>query len=68
MPLLNKKVVLSKSELLAKLTELGQKSDQFTLSTSPETDFVVERKIVDANVNGPASAESLKKNYKAFSF
>ena len=66
MPLFNKKVAASKSELLSKLTALGQKSDQFTLSTSLETDFVVERKIVDANVNAPASIESLKKSYKAF--
>ena len=65
-PLFNRKVALPKSDLLAKLTELGQKSDQFTLASSPETDFVVERKIVDATVAGTVSADSLKKNYKAF--
>ena len=66
MPWFSKKLALPKSDLMAKLTELGQESDQFTLSSSPETDFVVERKIVYANVAGPADLESLKKSYKAF--
>lgn len=66
MPLFGKKVVLSRTELSAKLTELGQKSDQFTLAGSPETDFVVERKIVDASGYGMAGVDELKKSYRAF--
>jgi len=66
MPLFGKKVVLSKSDLSAKLTELGQKNDQFTLANSLETDFVVERKIVDASGYGITGVDELKKSYKAF--
>jgi len=64
MPLFGKKVVLSKSDLSAKLTELGQKNDQFTLTGSPETDFIVERKIVDASEYGISGADEMKKSYK----
>jgi hypothetical protein len=49
MSLFDKKFILTKSDLSAKLFELAQKSDQFTIESSPETDFVVERKIVDAS-------------------
>lgn len=43
---------MSKSDLSTKLTELAQKSDQFTFAGSSETDFVVDRKIVDASGYG----------------
>jgi hypothetical protein len=66
MPLFGKKVVLSKNDLSAKLMELGQKNDQFTLASSPETDLVVERKIVDASGYGIAGVDELKKSYKGF--
>jgi hypothetical protein len=66
MPLFGKKVVLSKSDLSAKLTELGQKSDQFTLVSSPETDFVLQRKIVDASGYGTGGVDELKKSYRGF--
>jgi|MudIll2142460700_1097286.scaffolds.fasta_scaffold256952_1 hypothetical protein len=66
MPLFGRKNVLSKIDLSAKLTELGQKSDQFKFVASPETDFVVERKIVDATEYEIDKVEKLKKSYKAF--
>ncbi|MGE5637424.1 MAG: hypothetical protein ACM3WQ_01850 [Chloroflexota bacterium] len=66
MPLFGKKIVLSKTELSTKLTELGHNSDQFTLINSPETDFIVERKIVDASGYGIAGIDELKKSYKAY--
>jgi hypothetical protein len=66
MPLFGRKVILSKSDLSAKLTELAQKSDQFTLAGSSETDFVVERKIADASGYGILGVDELKKSYRAF--
>lgn len=66
MPLFGKKVVLSKSDLSAKLTELGQKSDQFTLASTLETDFVIDRKIVDASGYGIVGVDELKKSYRGF--
>jgi len=66
MPFFSKKAVLSKTDVSTKLLELGQKSDQFTLVSSPETDFVVERKIVNAAGFGTTGADELKKGYKAF--
>ena len=66
MPLFGRKDALSKGDLSTKLTELGQKSDQFTLASSPETDFIVERKIVDASEYGITGVDKLKKSYKAF--
>ncbi len=66
MPFFGKKNVLSKSELSGRLMELGQSSNQFTLLNSPQTDFVVERKIVDATGYGIAGVDQLKKSYKAF--
>lgn len=66
MPLFGKKIVLSKSDLTAMLTELGQKSDQFTLASSLETDFVVDRKIVDASGYGMVGVDELKKSYRVF--
>ena len=62
MPLFGKKVVLSKSDLSAMLTELGLKSDQFTLASSLETVFVVDRKIVDATGFGTVGVDELKKS------
>ncbi len=66
MRLFGKKTVLSKEDLSQKLVELSQQSDQFTLNKSPETDFVVERKIVDASGYGIAGVDELKKTYKAY--
>lgn len=66
MPLFGKKVVLSKSNLMQRLVELSQKNNLFTLSSSPETDYVVETKIVDASGYGITGADELEKNYKAF--
>lgn len=66
MPLFGKKVVLSKVNLSLRLKELGASSDQFVLASSPETDFVVERKIVDASGFGAETLDKLKKSYRGF--
>jgi len=66
MPLFGKKTVLSKADLSQKLIELAQQSDQFVLTSSPETDFIVERKIVEASGYGIAGVDETKKTYKAY--
>ena len=67
MPLFGKKTPISRADLAQKLTELSNQSDQFGLTNgSPETDFIVERKIVDASGFGIAGIDKLEKSYKAY--
>lgn len=66
MPFFRRKKAISKADLSRKLVELSEQSDQFTLVDSPETDFIVERKIVDASGYGIAGVDEMKKTYKAF--
>ena len=55
----------AKSELIQALLKLGENSSDFKITTSTDSDLLLEQKIVDAKFYGVASEEKLKKVYRA---
>jgi len=57
---------VSKEDLLRQIIQLGSSSSELAVSTSNETDLVIERKIVDAEYYKVVGKEGLKVTYKAY--
>ncbi len=55
----------SKTELMQSLLKLGENNPDFTISTSNDSDLLLERKIVDVKYYGLASEEKVAKTYRA---
>lgn len=55
----------TKSELAQKLVKLGENSPDFRITSSTDSDLLLEQKIVDTKFYGVASEEKLQKVYQA---
>ena len=58
-------VLTTKLEMTQALLKLGESSSDFRITTSTDSDLLLEQKIVDAKFYGVASEEKLKKMYQA---
>ncbi|MCX6659209.1 MAG: hypothetical protein NTX81_02345, partial [Candidatus Bathyarchaeota archaeon] len=55
----------TKSELAQRLVKLGENSPDFRITSSTDSDLLLEQKIVDTKFYGVASEEKLQKAYQA---
>src|SRR5919109_2834307 len=55
----------SKGEIIKSIVELASKTGEFTAEKGKDTDFVIEKKIVDTAYGKAEGVEKIKKTYRA---